>query len=103
MVAIFKESHEINDPYENGETMPCIIESNPTVLGGTPVIKGTRIPVESIFELVALNMPAKEILREYPELDGKLLDEVIEIGMIARQELSRVIPLRKKAVALAQH
>ncbi|MFW9880477.1 MAG: DUF433 domain-containing protein [Candidatus Thorarchaeota archaeon] len=32
--------------------MSDIIESNPEILGGRPVIKGTRIPVALIYELV---------------------------------------------------
>jgi uncharacterized protein (DUF433 family) len=38
------------------------------VLVGKPVIKGTRVPVYLIVELVAHGMTAKEILKEYPRL-----------------------------------
>lgn len=38
------------------------------VLVGKPVIKGTRIPVYLIVELVANGMTTKEILKEYPRL-----------------------------------
>jgi uncharacterized protein (DUF433 family) len=38
------------------------------VLVGKPVIKGTRVPVYLIVELVAHGMSAKEILKEYPRL-----------------------------------
>ncbi len=38
------------------------------ILGGKPVIRGTRIPVYLIVELVANGMSIKDILREYPEL-----------------------------------
>jgi len=41
---------------------------DPNILAGKPVIKGTRIPVYLIIELIANGMTTKEILKEYPEL-----------------------------------
>ena len=38
------------------------------ILGGKPVIRGTRIPVYLIVELVANGLSIKDILKEYPEL-----------------------------------
>jgi len=35
--------------------MSSIIESNPNILGGKPVVKGTRIPVDLIYELIGMN------------------------------------------------
>jgi uncharacterized protein (DUF433 family) len=44
------------------------ITVDPDVLVGKPVIRGTRIPVYLIVELVANGMETKEILKEYPRL-----------------------------------
>jgi uncharacterized protein (DUF433 family) len=41
---------------------------DPEVLAGKPVIKGTRIPVYLIIELLANGITEKEILRQYPTL-----------------------------------
>jgi uncharacterized protein (DUF433 family) len=41
---------------------------DPEVLSGKPVIKGTRIPVYLIIELLANGMTEKEILSQYPTL-----------------------------------
>ena len=38
------------------------------ILGGKPVIKGTRIPVYLIVEMIANGLSIKEILKKYPEL-----------------------------------
>ena len=44
---------------------------DPGVLSGKPVIKGTRIPVYLIIELLANGMAEKEILSQYPTLKGE--------------------------------
>jgi len=41
---------------------------DPEVLSGKPVIKGTRIPVYLIIELLANGITEKEVLRQYPTL-----------------------------------
>ncbi len=38
------------------------------ILGGKPVIKGTRISVEFILELLASGVSENEILQDYPHL-----------------------------------
>jgi len=38
------------------------------ILGGKPVIKGTRIPVYLIVEMIANGLSIRDILKEYPEL-----------------------------------
>jgi len=44
------------------------IEIDVDKLGGKPVIKGTRIPVALIIELLAGGLRPEEIVKEYPEL-----------------------------------
>lgn len=44
------------------------IEINPEVLDGKPVVKGTRLSVELILEMVAAGVPEAEILDNYPHL-----------------------------------
>jgi len=44
------------------------IELDPKVCNGKPVIKGTRIPVSVILELVAEGESWEKILAGYPEL-----------------------------------
>ena len=41
---------------------------NPKVMVGKPVIKGTRIPVDTIIRLVAQGMKVEDILADYPNL-----------------------------------
>jgi len=44
------------------------IELNPQVMTGKPVIKGTRITVERIMEMVATGDTVEDILEAYPHL-----------------------------------
>ncbi len=44
------------------------ITANPEVLVGKPIIKGTRLSVDFILELLANGWPESEILRNYPGL-----------------------------------
>lgn len=47
------------------------ITANPAVLGGKPVIAGTRMSVEFILDLLASNVSEAEILEDYPHLTRK--------------------------------
>lgn len=48
--------------------------SDPEVLQGTTVYKGTRIPVELITEMLAQNVSVDEILEGYPALDREKVE-----------------------------
>ncbi|HYW48657.1 MAG TPA: DUF433 domain-containing protein [Bryobacteraceae bacterium] len=43
-----------------------LIVVNPDVLAGKPVIRGTRLSVEFILELLAAGQPEAEVLHNYP-------------------------------------
>ena len=47
--------------------LTCITR-NPEILGGKPIIKGTRISVEFILELVAAGASIGDIIKKYPHL-----------------------------------
>jgi len=70
--------------------MSDIIESNPEILGGKPIIKGTRIPVALIYELIGLNYSINEILVEYPHLDKEIILTLLKIGKEAQENLTKV-------------
>jgi uncharacterized protein (DUF433 family) len=44
------------------------IEINPEIMGGKPVIRGTRVPVELILRKLGAGMTAEAILRDHPRL-----------------------------------
>jgi len=44
------------------------IEINPEIMGGKPVIRGTRIPVETVLRKLGAGMSADAILADHPRL-----------------------------------
>jgi len=44
------------------------IEINPAIMGGKPVIRGTRIPVETILRKLGAGMTSTAILADHPRL-----------------------------------
>jgi len=65
------------------------ITYNPKILGGKPIIKGTRISVEFILELLASGMTTEEIVKEYPQLTKKDILAALDYAAktIKREEL----------------
>lgn len=47
------------------------IEINPKVLVGKPVVRGTRLSVELILEMIAVGVSESEMLENYPGLSGQ--------------------------------
>lgn len=70
--------------------MSDIIESNPEILGGKPIIKGTRIPVALVYELIGLNYSIDQIIEEYPHLKRSIILKILEIGKEANKYLTKV-------------
>lgn len=56
------------------------IEINPRIMRGKPVIKGTRIPVYVVLNLLAEGHDASKIIREYPDLTRQGILAAIEYG-----------------------
>jgi uncharacterized protein (DUF433 family) len=56
---------------EMGEDWRSRITVDSKVLAGKPVIKGTRISVEFILDLLANGWTIEEILKNYPQLERK--------------------------------
>jgi len=54
------------------------IEINPQVMIGKPIIKGTRIPVDTIVRLLAQGMTQEEILEDYPNLKKEDIKAALE-------------------------
>jgi uncharacterized protein (DUF433 family) len=49
--------------------MSEIIVQDPEIMGGTAVFRGTRVPVETVFEGLKLGMDVTSILAAFPSLN----------------------------------
>lgn len=58
--------------------MNKLIISNPKILGGESVIKGTRIPISLIFDLLKDGYSSEAIHSLYPHLSTGKINGVIE-------------------------
>jgi uncharacterized protein (DUF433 family) len=56
------------------------ITSNAQILGGKPIIKGTRISVEFILELVASGGSVIQITESYPHLTTEAVQQAISFA-----------------------
>lgn len=67
------------------------ISIDPEVCGGKPCIKGTRIWVSLVLDLLAGGMPEAEVRAEYPQLVHDDILAAIAYGAEAARE--RIIPV----------
>lgn len=69
---------------EAADAMGGLIVRNPSILGGRPVFRGTRVPVEVLFDNLADGLPLDEILESYPSLDR---NDVLAVLTMARHRV----------------
>jgi uncharacterized protein (DUF433 family) len=67
------------------------ITVDPAKMGGTPCIRGLRIPVATIVAMVADGMTTDEILTAYPDLEREDVTEALRYAAEAVRE--RELPL----------
>ena len=55
-----------------------LITIDPDILGGTPVFKGTRVPIKTLFEYLENNYSLQEFLECFPSVTRELARQVLE-------------------------
>ena len=71
------------------------IVTDPTVLAGKPVVKGSRLAVEFVIELLAQGWSAAEIVKNYPGLTQEDITACLAYAS-ERLKSERVYPLPAK-------
>ncbi len=68
--------------------MKSPIIQDPEILGGKPIIAGTRISVETILELLSSGMEKDEIIKEYPFLTKKQIQAAVNYAakLVGKEE-----------------
>ena len=70
------------------------ITINPDVCGGLPTIRGMRITVRDVLNMLAGGMSAEEILQDFPYLERADIEAVLRYA--ALQAAHREMPLRNE-------
>lgn len=65
------------------------IEINPAIMGGKPVIRGTRVPVETVLRKLGAGMTLDAILGDHPRLvrEDVLTAQVFAADYLADEDL----------------
>ncbi len=79
------------------------VEQRKGVLGGKPVVKGSRLPVWQIAVRLQLGDSPDEILDDYPQLSAAALYDAISYYFDHRAEIERQIEENQLENTLARH
>ena len=59
-----------------------LVVSNPEILGGTPVFRGTRLPVATLFEYLADGLSLDYYLETFPSVTRNQVGAVLRYGQL---------------------
>ena len=62
---------------KGGPAIRAEVICDPTVMSGDPVVRGTRVPAETILSYLRAGHPPQEIFQDYPSLPLDGIDAVI--------------------------
>ena len=55
-----------------------LITVDPDILGGTPVFRGTRVPVKTFFDYLENNYSLEEFLECFPSVTNQMARSILE-------------------------
>ena len=67
-----------SDLYDITSMKKSVIESKSDVMGGTPVFRGTRVPVQTLFDYLEGGDSIAEFLKGFPTVSEKQVIAVLE-------------------------
>jgi len=67
---------------DSGATMSAdsLITRDPNILNGTPVFKGTRVPVRTLFDYLSDGLSFEYFLETFPSVNRELPTQVLRLG-----------------------
>lgn len=60
--------------------IPDVISSTPAVMSGVPVFKGTRVPVQSLFDHLELGISVDDFLDDFPSVSKEQVLATLKIA-----------------------
>jgi uncharacterized protein (DUF433 family) len=61
-------------------TAESLVSCDPKVLNGTPVFKGTRVPVRTLFDYLSDGLSLEYFLESFPSVNRDLATSVLRLG-----------------------
>lgn len=74
LIQVKSACKEVDTGLRRLEKAARIVESNPEIMNGTPVFKGTRIPVIGVAEMLSQGASIDEVLEGYPALTREMAE-----------------------------
>ncbi len=71
------------------------ITTNPLIMNGQPCIRGMRLTVRRVIEIISLYKSREEIFTEFPELEEEDIKQVLDYVQTLLDD--KIIPLTKVA------
>jgi uncharacterized protein (DUF433 family) len=59
--------------------MQNLITSDPDILGGTPVFRGTRVPVKNLFDYIETGETIEAFLHSFPTVTREQVTQALEL------------------------
>ena len=56
-----------------------VINIDPDILGGTPVFRGTRVPIETLFDHLESGITIDAFLDDFPSVTREQVTQVLEL------------------------
>jgi len=71
-----------------------VINIDPEILGGTPVFRGTRVPIESLFAHLEKGISIDEFMEDFPTVTHEQVIRLLEIAERATtsKDLKLLVP-----------
>jgi uncharacterized protein (DUF433 family) len=61
-------------------TSESLITCDPQILDGTPVFKGTRVPIRTLFDYLSDGLSLEYFLESFPSVNRELATNVLRLG-----------------------
>jgi len=64
----------------------AIIITDPQILGGTPILKGTRVPVSTLFDYLLAGDTIKDFLDDFPTVSFNQIKHALQHAEISLEK-----------------
>ena len=81
-MSVVIDAHEIT-------SLPITVD--PEILGGTPVFRGTRVPVDALLSNLEVGVSIDEFLENFPTVSR---EQVLEVLKFSRATLHRILKMK---------